>query len=750
MDMLLEGLNEKQKEAALCVDQNVRIIAGAGSGKTQVLMARIEYLLKELHVYPSRILAITFTNKATKEMKERLLAQVGDMAKDVRISTIHALCARILREDAQPLGYPKTFTILDTDDQRAILKRIAKDLDIRLKDYPEAMNRIANWKKSNMDPKRLVEMYQDDKSYQGRYLAVYSTIYQRYMKIKDEMMALDFDDLLQKADELLKTSQAVREKWQNRLDFIHVDEFQDVDPIQYSLLQSLTQPDTRLAVVGDPDQTIYTWRGASVDLILNFDQDFAPVKTIILDQNYRSTTPILSASNTLIACNRNRIPKDLFTKKEGEAPVETFFGVNQDQEAMKIVQQLRAFHRQGYAWKDMAVLYRANYLSRSLEKALQLYGVPYTLIGGIRFFERAEIKDMLSYLKLLAKPDPDDPKNMAINLAIERVINVPKRGIGQKTLDELQAESDARQINMLEVMKDPQTLKPTTAKKVKAFADLIERLQGKIQERIQNEEIPKILEDILNETGYKEMLHQEGQEGELRLDNLLEMRKDLAAVFYDDPDMSLETYLQDVALLSEASHDLEGDVVTLMTVHAAKGSEYPIVFISNVNEQAFPSARSLDEGGLAALEEERRLMYVAMTRAKEKLFISYNMDYAYQSGQHYQPSRFLKEIRNDTEDPIIIPKTKLKTKPTRSTLSFKEEELLFQAMMEEPSIAKRSKKKSQSTKKSKAFHKGGKVQHPKFGKGIITHISGDIVSVDFGESYGIKRIKANFLEESSE
>ncbi len=743
MDILLEGLNEKQKEAALCVDQTVRIIAGAGSGKTQVLMARIEYLLKELHVYPSRILAITFTNKATKEMKERLLAQVGEMAKDVRISTIHALCARILREDAQPLGYPKTFTILDTDDQRTILKRIAKDLDIRLKDYPEAMSRIANWKKGNMDPQKLVEMYQDDTSYQGRYLAVYSTIYQRYMKIKDEMMALDFDDLLQKAEELLRTSQAVREKWQNRLDFIHVDEFQDVDPIQYSLLQFLAKPETRLAVVGDPDQTIYTWRGASVDLILNFDQDFAPVKTIILDQNYRSTTPILSASNTLIAWNRNRIPKDLFTKKEGETPVETFFGTSQDQEAMKIVQKLRAFQRQGYAWKDMAVLYRANYLSRALEKSLQLYGVPYTLIGGIRFFERAEIKDMLSYLKLLAKPDPDDPKNMAINLAIERVINVPRRGIGQKTLDELQAESEARQINMLEVMKDPQTLKPSAAKKVKAFADLIEMLQGKLQERLEAHEVPKILEDLLKKTGYEEMLHQDGQEGELRLDNLREMEKDLEAVFYDDSDMTLETYLQDVALLSEASHDSQGDVVTLMTVHAAKGSEYPIVFISNVNEDVFPSARSLDEGGLAALEEERRLMYVAMTRAKEKLFLSYNMDYSYQSGLHHQPSRFLKEIQTSSENPIVIPKTKPK-KQTRSS----KEELLFQAMMKKSLEAKSkgSKKKSQAPKNAKAFHKGDRVQHPKFGQGIITHISGDIISVDFGESYGTKRIKANFLE----
>ncbi len=237
--MLLEGLNANQREAALCVDQNVRIIAGAGSGKTQVLMARIEYLLKELRVYPNRILAITFTNKATKEMKERLVAQVGDLAKEVRISTIHALCVRILKEDATSFGYPKNFTILDTNDQRTILKRITKDLNIRLKDYPEAMTRIANWKKVNMDPKKLVEMYPNDTSHLKESLPIYALIYQRYMKTKEEMRALDFDDLLQKADELLKTNTEVREKWQRRLDFIHVDEFQDVDPLQYSLLQSL-------------------------------------------------------------------------------------------------------------------------------------------------------------------------------------------------------------------------------------------------------------------------------------------------------------------------------------------------------------------------------------------------------------------------------------------------------------------------------------------------------------------------------
>ncbi len=740
MEMLLEGLNEKQKEAALCVDQNVRIIAGAGSGKTQVLMARIEYLLKELHIYPNRILAITFTNKATREMKERLLAQVGEIAQDVRISTIHALCARILREDANILGYPKTFTILDSDDQRAILKRIAKGLDIQLKDYPDAMGHITKWKRSNMDPQKVVDLYQESKSYGAKMLAVYALIYQRYMKIKDEMKALDFDDLLQKADELLKRDEVVRQKWQNRLDFIHVDEFQDVDPIQYSLIQSLTTLQTRVAVVGDPDQTIYTWRGASVDLILNFDQDFAPVKTVILDQNYRSTMPILSASNALIAYNRNRIPKDLFTKKAGEEPIDVFLGVSQDQEAQKILQKIRALHRQGYAWKDMAILYRANYLSRALEKSLQLFGIPYKIIGGIRFFERAEIKDMLSYLKILAKPDPADPKNMSINLAIERVLNVPRRGIGAKTLEELQAESETRQLNLLEIMKDPQSLKPAAAKKVKAFADMIGRLQARLDTRLANHELPQIIQDILDVTGYEAMLHQEHEEGEVRLDNIKEMQNDLEAALVDDPNLNLETYLQDVALLTDAAQDEEGDVVTLMTVHAAKGSEYPIVFIKSVNESIFPSARSLEEGGLAALEEERRLMYVAMTRAKEKLFISYNNDYSYQTNSFYQPSRFLKEFQDELEENFS---SSLVTKRASSKeLQKSEKEFLLEASFS----PQKPKKKRSKAQKSQSFRQGGKVHHSKFGEGVVQSVSGDTVSVIFEAPYGLKRIKAAFLE----
>lgn len=732
MDLLLDGLNDKQKEAALCVEENVRIIAGAGSGKTQVLMARIEYLLKELHVYPNRILAITFTNKAAREMKERLFAQVGDLATQVRISTIHALCTRILREDAQSIGYPKNFTILDADDQRSLLRRIAKELDINLKTYPDAMNYIAKWKKNNMDPQKIVDAYQNEHSYGAKVALTYGLIYQKYMKYKDEMRALDFDDLLQKADELLKRDETVRQKWQNRLDYIHVDEFQDVDPIQYSLLQSLYQPQTKLAVVGDPDQTIYTWRGACVDLILHFDEDFGPVKTVILNENYRSTSPILSASNTLIACNRNRIPKDLFTNQKGEEPIGFFFGKSQDEEASKTIREILTLHRkEKYQWKDIAVLYRANYLSRALEKELQLFGIPYKLIGGIRFFERAEIKDMLSYLKLLANPDPNDPKNMSVNLAVERVLNTPRRGIGEKTLEELRKESDQRGINMLEVMKDPLTLKPAARKKLQFFASLIEHLKKQLQQRIEEEQLPKIIDDILKATKYEVML-QEEEGGDLRLENLQEMQQDLEASIQENPELTLEQYLQEVALLSEASHDEEGDVVTLMTVHAAKGTEFPIVFINTVNDSIFPSARSIEENLLEGMEEERRLMYVAMTRAKKKLYISYNTDYSYQTGEYRKPSPFINELKT----------------PLHSLFNIDKKQDTPKAQEKRASQLKKASFPASSVKKRKGtpIKAKSKVYHPKFGKGQVVSLSGDIATVIFEQDSKPRRIKENYLE----
>lgn len=729
MEALLSSLNDRQKEAALCIDEHVRIVAGAGSGKTRVLMARIEYLLNEIGVYPDRILAITFTNKAAAEMKERLRAQVPDLADQVRISTIHALCVRILREDAAAAGYPKSFAILDGDDQKTILRRIYKTRGIQARDIPaaEALAAISSWKRVGISPSAVKASWRNDQ--------LKSLIYQDYEKELNTMKAMDFDDLLIQTEALLAKNEEVRTKWQNRLDYLHVDEFQDVDPIQYSIIRRLVRPDAVLAVVGDPDQTIYTWRGASVDIILNFERDFQPSKTIILSQNYRSSAPILNASNALIANNRNRVKKDLFTEEEGTDPIELIEGADEDAEAMKVVSRLRELHKSGLAWKDMAILYRSNYLSRPFEKILLLYNLPYRIFGGIRFYERAEIKDMLSYLRLLEEPDEEDPKQMALNLAFERVINTPRRAMGPKFLEDLRTEAQLRGVNLLQGADHPQTMKAAAAKKAQKFYDLIQSLKDDLQQAIQSGTLSEIIDCILEKTGYKKMLEDQKEEGQIRLDNVLELKKDLETATAENPNLRLEDYLQNIALLSERGNDNDGDSITLMTVHAAKGTEYPAVFVAGVNENVFPSNRAINESGNEGLEEERRLMYVAMTRAEKTLGISWNRGYSFHTSGSRTPSRFLAELPDEYTD-----------RPKRLSAHSESAAASERSNTSSMSLAERRRKTAQARKKQGKMTPGTAVDHKKFGEGIILSLSAGIAEVAFQSPFGTKKIKTDYLQ----
>lgn len=638
MELLLNSLNESQKEAAVCIDEHVRIVAGAGSGKTRVLMARIEYLLKEIGVYPSRILAITFTNKAAQEMKDRLHAQVGDLADQVRISTIHALCVRMLREDAAAAGYPKSFAILDADDQKTVLNRIYKRLGLSTRDIPlaEMTGSISRWKRESIDPSSLTSRYR-----RQRFKV---QIYEEYLKDLQSMKAMDFDDLLLEACRLLKENPDIREKWQNRLDYLHVDEFQDVDPIQYSIVRQLVRDDAILAVVGDPDQTIYTWRGASVEIIMNFERDFHPSKTVLLTQNYRSTEPILHASNVLIENNRNRVEKELFTKLDGSDPIELIEGEDEEEEAAQVVRQIILLHQEGVAWEDMAILYRSNYLSRPFEKALSRVGIPYHIFGGFRFYERAEIKDMLAYLRLLQAPDPEDPRQMSLDLPLERIINTPKRSMGPKFMEELGEEARSEGLNLLQAARSPQTMKAGYARKAMKFYALIETLKTDLRRNIENGELPEIIDDILEQTGYGQMLREQKEEGEARLENIMELKADLQRSLEENPSLTLEDYLQNIALLSEQNSVDSSHAVSLMTIHAAKGTEFLAVFVAGLNESVFPSNRAIQDSGKLGLEEERRLMYVAMTRARRRLALSWNHGYSFQTKGPKFPSRFLTEI----------------------------------------------------------------------------------------------------------
>lgn len=703
----LEMLNEKQREAATITNSHVRIIAGAGSGKTRVLMARIVYLIQNCGIFPNRIMAITFTNKATNEMKERLMAQIGKEALAVRISTIHSLCVRILREDADKIGYPKSFTILDTDDQKQILRPVYKsmDLDIKELNMNKVLGMISGYKSEGLSPTQALEM-----SFTQEQEKI-AKIYDAYERKRKEMKAMDFDDLLQEAFHLLKESTDVALKWQNRLDYIHVDEFQDVDPVQYSIIRLLTGPHAFLCVVGDPDQTIYTWRGASVDIILRFDKDFRPCKSVILDQNYRSTQPILDASNAVIKYNEDRIKKDLFTKIPGQDKIVLHPCIDDNDEPLYVSKKIVQEHKSGVDYKDMAILYRSNFSSRSFERVLRTVGIPYRIYGGIRFYERQEIKDALAYLKLCTKPEESDPKQLSLDLAVLRIINQPRRGIGQKSIDTIREKALHRGLNLYDTLKDPQDLGGAIVKKTASFVDLIEDLRNK-REHLSLEDF---LEVVLDESGYRQMLEEENETE--RLENLKELKNDIAQSLQEDPEMTLESYLQDVSLFTTRTNEESADCVSLMTVHSAKGLEFDTVFIVNFNDGVFPSTRSMDEGGRKALEEERRLCYVAMTRAKRHLYMTWNTGYSYMLDTYKTPSRFLMEI---PEEYTLNEQKKNTFTETKTTVSA-----------------------SIPSKKSKAkFKVKDHIQHDVFGEGIVLKMENNIATIAFKHPHGIKKLNA--------
>lgn len=707
MNDILSTLNENQRQAASTIDQHVRIIAGAGSGKTRVLMARIVHLIKDLGIWPNRILAITFTNKATNEMKERLQALLGDEAAGVRISTIHSLCVRILREDCEVLGYPKGFTILDGDDQRQILRPFYKQMDLDVKALPmtRVLGFISGFKTEGVSPQEAMANAQSQEFEQ------IATLYGHYEHIRKDMKAMDFDDLLLEGYRLLKTSTAVRNKWQNRLDYIHVDEFQDVDNVQYGIVRLLTGPDCKLCVVGDPDQTIYTWRGASVQIILRFDQDFQPCKTVILNENYRSIQPILDASNAVVKHNSDRIEKDLYTNIKGDEKIRLYEASDDQLEPLHIARQIVEAHKQGTAYEDMAILYRSNYSSRAFERTLRKVNIPYIIYGGIRFYERQEIKDALSYLRLCAPKDPDDPEQLSLDLAVLRVINQPRRGIGAKSIETLREQASKRGMNLYEVMKDPQDLSGAIVKKCQGFVELIEGLRANLD----NYSLEDFLDYMLDETGYMMMLKEDHEED--RIENLNELKADIAQSLKEDPSMTLTTYLQDIALFTDKASQASGNAVNLMTVHAAKGLEFDTVFMVNFNEGVFPSARAMDESGRLGLEEERRLCYVAMTRAKRHLSISWNTGYSYMIDGYKTPSRFLKEIPKEFTD---LPEEKPKEMP----------------------IAKQ-KAAMANVKRPGRYHKGELVEHVVYGQGVVINQQAQVVTVAFGHSVGVKKLNAN-------
>lgn len=704
MSSVIDSLNAPQKEAALTLDKDVRIIAGAGSGKTRVLMARIASLVDN-GILPWRILAITFTNKAAREMKERLQTLLQDAARDVRISTIHSLCVRILREDASAIGYPKNFTILDGDDQKSMLHTIYKELDMDRTTFPPAavLGKISGWKTAGYSPEEAQDQTDGPEA----------KAYELYERQLEDMKAMDFDDLLLKTRHLLGTNQEVRDKWQNRLDYIHVDEFQDVDPVQYDIIRLLKRPDAFLCVVGDPDQTIYTWRGAAVDIILNFARDFPNTRTVILNENYRSSQTILDAANALIAHNHGRIEKDLFSSIESDRKIETFQAQDESQEPLQVARDITRARKEGLEYRDIAVLYRSNYLSRGIERVLGKLRIPYRIYGGIRFYERQEIKDMLSYLKLITEPDPEDPAQKSLDLAVMRVINVPRRGIGARTVEKLQKEAADRGLNLLEVLRDPQTVSGAAAKKFAPFVELVDEMKS-LRASVPLDEL---MMRMAFDSGYMAMLKDTREED--REENIEELQADIRQALQENPDLTLEEYLQDLSLFTDRDEEA-GNAVSLMTVHAAKGLEFEQVHIVGLNEGVFPSLRAMEEAGRDGLEEERRLMYVAMTRAKKALYLSWNSGYSFQLDRHKTPSRFIQEI---PEDYVKQESTPLDNYPVHKS----------------PQGQSR-KSRGRTPKPTTRLRKGDHVEHTVYGAGVVTDVQKDIVSVAFGHPNGVRKL----------
>lgn len=725
----ISDLNANQREAVLDDSKYLRIVAGAGSGKTRVLTMRIVHLIEEENVYPNKILAITFTNKAANEMKERIRQMLQNEVTQPWISTIHSLCVRILREDITCMGWPKNFTVLDADDQKTILKEAYKQIQIDANTYPfgSMLDYISNNKGAEISVDRAFELAGDFSGDKTK-----AEVYKYYVKRQNDMYALDFDDLILWVVRMFKTYSEVLTKWQNRFSYIHVDEFQDIDKIQYKLIKQLTGPFNHLYVVGDPDQTIYSWRGADVNIIMNFEKDFKGVKTIMLNENYRSTSCILNGANSVIRNNKNRLDKELFTSRTSNEKITHYASASDEYEAAYVANKISELHREGKAYKDIAVLYRSNYLSRSIEKALLDQRIPYIIYGGLRFYDRQEVKDALCYLRLVVIGD---------DLALQRVINKPKRGIGNKTMELIADTARNENKTMLEVLETENIFSGKVKVTLNDFVNKVNHWKKMAESK--KIETFALFETILDESGYKAMLEEDHETD--RLENLKELIDDIKEFTENYPDSSLDEYLQQVSLYGDREETMSGDYIQLMTVHAAKGLEFDTVFVTDMNDGIFPNERAMNEGS-RGVEEERRLAYVAFTRAKNKLYLTEAGGFSFILQRARQTSRFIKEIDDEYIENTGVGNEEHDVFRNRQTLYGQRRENTFYEREEKRELYSFSEKgEVESIKRevsSSGYKTGDHLTHVKFGEGVVISCKGGIVEIAFPYPYGVKKIAA--------
>lgn len=706
----LSTLNEKQYKAVTSGSKYIRVIAGAGSGKTRVLTNRICYLI-ESGVSPRNILAITFTNKASNEMKGRVIDALDGMIQAPLIATFHSFCVRFLKEEIQCIGYPKDFNIIDEEDKAKLVKEILKDLNIDKNyiDHKEMINYIS-YLKTNFYNSNFVNNHIFDREREESKNKIFRTYQERLEKMK----CLDFDDLLVKTYQILVKYEDIKAKWQRRYNFVLVDEFQDTNDIQFDLIKLIVGKDNSLFVVGDPDQTIYTWRGANLKIIMDFETLYPSATTIVLDENYRSKQKILDLSNALIKNNRKRVSKDLITNN-GEGEDISYYHLDSSMsEANKVVSLIiKDREKYGYDYKDIAILYRSNYLSREIENALVRNGIPYKIYGGVKFYERKEIKDSLAYLRILVNKEDD--------LSLQRIINEPKRGLGDTTLDKFKAIASTYNISLYKAIKEHLEVinRNEVRLNISKFIDMIDEFSS----RNLNGDLVNLLDDLLKESGYYQMLSQ--LEEEERKENIKELMNNITYYENNSIDVSLSGFLQEIALFTSQDEIDNGDHVSLMTIHTAKGLEYKSVFVIGLCEGVFPSEKSLMEDS-DNIEEERRLAYVAFTRAKEILHISSNYGINFVVHASNTPSRFIREIKGYYKDCNVVLSAYNERVSPRYTTSYSNKPS-YPTQTNKPVINKPSSN-------SVEWRVGDKLEHVSYGFGIVLSVKGELIEVAFKDS----------------
>ncbi len=704
---ILKGLNSAQREAVQLIEGPVLVLAGPGSGKTRVLTRRVAYLVKECDCEPYRIMAVTFTNKAAREMKERLHHLLGERLKQLTIGTFHAICVRILRREARHLSIPSSFVIYDAADQLSLIRQALKDLNLDDKTYrPSAIQAAISRAKSEL-------IGPAEYRPQTYWQEVVSRVYRRYQELLAANSALDFDDLLMATARLFGEHEDVLSKYRRRYRYILVDEFQDTNMAQYELLKLLSGKHHNLFVVGDEDQSIYRFRGADFRNIQRFRNDYPEARIVLLEKNYRSTQTILDAAKSVIALNLHRTPKELYTDKGRGVPITVFEAYNEQEEGQYVVDEIRRLVAQGFCRPgDCAVMYRTNAQSRPIEDAFVWRGMPYKLVGATRFYERREIKDVLAYLRLLHNPYD--------NVSLARVINVPPRGIGSKTMAQLERWAGEMGVAIYDALQMVQegkkgTEAPLSSRARKALLGFATLLEGLIAARGKLD-LLDLLDFVLDRTGYADYVRDGTEEGRDRWANIMELRT-VAKEYVELPaEAALTTFLEEVALVSDVDNlDEQVDAPTLLTLHMAKGLEFPVVFIVGMEEGILPHNRSMDDPD--QMEEERRLCYVGITRAKERLYLIHTFRRTlFGQSELGQPSRFIRDI------PAHLIKGRQVAEVAETSL------------------------KPQSALEAR-FKTGDMVCHPKFGQGMVIEsvvVGGDEeVTVAF-EHQGFKRLLASF------